>query len=120
MEIPLLARVMKAYSPLRDNLANVLGFDYLGALGATLLFPFLLLPFVGLYSSSLIFGGVNLLLGAGVSAGYFRATARRLRAAVAYLPLMTAGRIWRCLRHPAGTVPSPFYTPGKPPPTPIA
>ncbi|CAH1001288.1 Polyamine aminopropyltransferase [Neolewinella maritima] len=66
VEIPLLARVMKTYYPLRDNLANVLGFDYLGALAATLLFPFLLLPFVGLYSSSLIFGAVNLLLGAGV------------------------------------------------------
>ena len=66
LEIPLLARVMKRYSPLKDNLANVLGFDYVGALVATLLFPFLLLPFVGLYSSSLIFGTVNLLLGFGV------------------------------------------------------
>ena len=66
VEIPLLARVMKTYFPLKDNLANVLGFDYLGALGATLLFPFLLLPFVGLYSSSLLFGAVNLLLGAAV------------------------------------------------------
>ncbi|WP_232826482.1 polyamine aminopropyltransferase [Lewinella sp. IMCC34183] len=80
VEIPLLARVMKTYFPLRENLANVLGFDYLGALGATLLFPFLLLPFVGLYSSSLIFGGVNLLLGAGVC-WFFRAqlSARRRR-----------------------------------------
>jgi len=81
LEIPLLTRAMKTYSPLRDNLANVLGFDYLGALGATLLFPFLLLPFVGLYSSSLIFGAVNLLLGAGVC-WYFRkelAPARRRR-----------------------------------------
>lgn len=66
LEIPLLARVMEKYSPLKDNLADVLGFDYVGALVATLLFPFLLLPFVGLYSSSLIFGAVNLLLGFGV------------------------------------------------------
>ncbi|MEM6772687.1 MAG: fused MFS/spermidine synthase, partial [Bacteroidota bacterium] len=66
LEIPLLTRVMKRYSPLKDNLANVLGFDYVGALAATLLFPFILLPFVGLYSSSLIFGAVNLLLGFGV------------------------------------------------------
>lgn len=66
LEIPLLARVMERYSPLKDNLADVLGFDYVGALVATLLFPFLLLPFVGLYSSSLIFGAVNLLLGFGV------------------------------------------------------
>lgn len=67
VEIPLLARVMKTYYPLKDNLANVLGYDYIGALGATLLFPFLLLPFVGLYSSSLIFGAVNLLLGLAVT-----------------------------------------------------
>ena len=81
MEIPLLARVMKTYSPLKDNLANVLGFDYVGALGATLLFPFLLLPFVGLYSSSLVFGAVNLLLGLAVTL-YFReqlSPARRRR-----------------------------------------
>lgn len=67
VEIPLLARVMKTYYPLKDNLANVLGYDYIGALGATLLFPFLLLPFVGLYSSSLLFGAVNLLLGLSVT-----------------------------------------------------
>ena len=58
---------MKTYYPLKDNLANVLGFDYIGALGATLLFPFVLLPFVGLYSSSLVFGAVNLLLGLAVT-----------------------------------------------------
>ena len=67
VEIPLLARAMKHDTSLRDNLADVLGFDYIGALAATLLFPFLLLPFVGLYSSSLIFGSVNLLLGAAVA-----------------------------------------------------
>ncbi|NJC25719.1 polyamine aminopropyltransferase [Neolewinella antarctica] len=67
LEIPLLARVMKTYYPLKDSLANVLGYDYIGALGATLLLPFLLLPFVGLYSSSLLFGAVNLLLGLAVT-----------------------------------------------------
>lgn len=72
LEIPLLARVMKKYAPQNDALADVLGFDYIGALAATLLFPFLLLPFVGLYSSSLIFGAVNLLLGFGVC-WFFRA-----------------------------------------------
>jgi len=66
LEIPLLARVMERYAPREETLADVLGFDYVGALAATLLFPFLLLPFVGLYSSSLIFGAVNLLLGFGV------------------------------------------------------
>lgn len=77
LEIPLLARVMKTYSPLKENLANVLGFDYVGALAATLLFPFLLLPFVGLYSSSLIFGAVNLLLGCGVAWIFRKELSRR-------------------------------------------
>ncbi len=79
VEIPLLARVMKTYYPLRENLATVLGFDYIGALFATLLFPFVLLPFVGLYASSLIFGAVNLGLGAAV-AWFFRDRLPRRRA----------------------------------------
>ena len=62
-EIPLLARIMKKYYPLRVNLANVMSLDYLGALGATLLFPFLLLPFFGLFRSSVFFGLVNIMLG---------------------------------------------------------
>ncbi|PHI18221.1 hypothetical protein CEQ90_18985 [Lewinellaceae bacterium SD302] len=65
-EIPLLARIMKKYYPLRSNLANVLGIDYLGALVATLLFPFILLPFLGLFRSSLLFGAVNVFLGLGI------------------------------------------------------
>ena len=44
------------------NISDVLAFDYLGALGATLLFPFFLLPFIGLYRSSLVFGLINLLV----------------------------------------------------------
>lgn len=62
-ELPLLTRIMKTYYPLRSNLANVLSLDYLGALGATLLFPFLLLPFFGLFRTSVAFGMINILLG---------------------------------------------------------
>lgn len=62
-EIPLLARIMKKYYPLRENLANVMSLDYFGALLATLLFPFLLLPFFGLFRSSVFFGLVNISLG---------------------------------------------------------
>jgi len=62
-EIPLLVRILKTYYPLKSNLAYVLSLDYVGALGATLLFPFLLLPFVGTFRTSLIFGLINVLLG---------------------------------------------------------
>lgn len=62
-EIPLLVRILKTYYPLKSNLAYVLSLDYIGALLATLLFPFLLLPFVGTFRTALIFGLINVLLG---------------------------------------------------------
>lgn len=62
-EIPLLTRIMEKDIVLKDNLSNILTFDYLGALAATLLFPFFLIPMVGLYKSSLIFGLINIAVG---------------------------------------------------------
>lgn len=62
-EIPVLARIMKKYYPLKNNLANVLSLDYIGALAATLLFPFLLLPLFGLFKTSMAFGLLNIALG---------------------------------------------------------
>lgn len=62
-EIPILVRIMKEHYPLKANLANVLSLDYVGALVATLLFPFLLLPFVGVFRTSVFFGLANVLLG---------------------------------------------------------
>ncbi len=63
LEIPLLARIMKHHYPLKVNLSNVLSLDYLGALLATLLFPFVLLPLFGTFKSSLIFGLINIGVG---------------------------------------------------------
>ncbi len=63
LEIPLLARIMKHHYPLKENLANVLSLDYLGALLATLLFPFILLPWLGTFRSSLVFGILNIAIG---------------------------------------------------------
>ncbi|MEZ4955493.1 MAG: polyamine aminopropyltransferase [Saprospiraceae bacterium] len=62
-EIPILVRIMKTYYPLKTNLANVLSLDYVGALVATLIFPFILLPFVGVFRTSVIFGLANIILG---------------------------------------------------------
>lgn len=62
-EIPILVRILKTYFPLKTNLAYVLSLDYIGALFATLLFPFLLLPFVGTFRTSIIFGLANIALG---------------------------------------------------------
>src|SRR6202007_1001876 len=43
----------------RDVIAHVLTFDYLGALGASLLFPILLVPRLGLVRSAMVFGLIN-------------------------------------------------------------
>ena len=60
LEIPFLTRIMQKYNLLRFNIANILSFDYLGALIATISFPFLLLPTLGVYQSSLVFGLANM------------------------------------------------------------
>ncbi|MDQ6976152.1 MAG: polyamine aminopropyltransferase [Mariprofundaceae bacterium] len=63
LEIPLLTRLMENYKALQWNIAHILSVDYLGALIATVSFPFVLLPFFGVYQSSLIFGLVNMSIG---------------------------------------------------------
>src|SRR5438552_14045553 len=59
MEIPLLMRIVKDRYQFRDVIAHVLTFDYLGALGASLLFPILLVPRLGLVRSVMLFGLIN-------------------------------------------------------------
>lgn len=63
MEIPFLTRLMQEYYTLKVNISNILSLDYMGALIATMMFPFLLLPFVGVFKSSLVFGLVNMIIG---------------------------------------------------------
>ncbi len=59
LEIPLLMRILRHRFQFRDLVAHVLTFDYLGALGASLLFPLLLVPRLGLVRSALLFGILN-------------------------------------------------------------
>jgi spermidine synthase len=59
LEIPLLLRILQRGQELKDVVARVLAFDYIGSLAASLLFPLLLLPFLGLVRTSLLFGLVN-------------------------------------------------------------
>lgn len=66
MEVPLLT-FMNEDDEYKDNLSNFLSLDYIGGLIATLLFPFVLLPFIGIFYSSLLFGIVNILLGLWLS-----------------------------------------------------
>jgi spermidine synthase len=62
LEIPLLMRLVRGRYHFRDVVAHVLTFDYLGALGASLLFPILLVPYLGLVRSAMLFGVVNVLV----------------------------------------------------------
>ncbi|MFN3203039.1 MAG: polyamine aminopropyltransferase [Bradymonadia bacterium] len=62
LEIPLIARALKDHFTLEVNLSNVLSLDYFGALAATLLFPFVLLPELGTFRSALAVGLLNLLV----------------------------------------------------------
>lgn len=66
LEIPFLSRLLQEHYQLRFNISNVLSLDYFGALIATLLFPFLLLPFMGTFKTSLFFGLINLSIAFGV------------------------------------------------------
>ena len=59
LEIPLLLRILRDRYRFRDVIAHVLTFDDLGALGASLLFPILLVPRLGLVRSAMLFGGIN-------------------------------------------------------------
>jgi spermidine synthase len=62
LEIPLLVRIVRTYSSLPQALGNVLAIDYLGALFASLLFPLLLLPWLGLVRTCFFFGLMNTLV----------------------------------------------------------
>src|SRR5689334_18425354 len=55
LEIPLLMRILKERFHFSELVAHVLTFDYLGALGASLLFPVLLVPKLGLVRSAIVF-----------------------------------------------------------------
>jgi len=59
LEIPLLMRLVKNRFRFQDAVSHVLTFDYLGALFASVLFPLVLVPKLGLIRSALFFGVVN-------------------------------------------------------------
>ena len=63
LEVPLLAILLQGDEREEDGLSDVLTLDYIGALVATIIFPFILIPFMGVYKSSLLFGFVNIVIG---------------------------------------------------------
>lgn len=59
LEIPLLLRVLEGRFAFKDLVSNVFSFDYIGALLASLLFPLVLMPHLGLVRSAFLFGLIN-------------------------------------------------------------
>ncbi len=62
MEIPILMNILKNRVTFRELVSDVFTFDYIGALIASVLFPTLLIPYLGVMGTSLVFGIVNILV----------------------------------------------------------
>ncbi len=65
LEIPLLIRLLEFSLDLKELVARVLALDYVGALVASILFPSILLPHLGIQQTSLFFGFLNGLVAFG-------------------------------------------------------
>jgi len=63
LEIPLLMRILKDKVTFKDLVSRVFTFDYIGALLASLIFPLLLVPHLGLMRTALFFGILNIAVG---------------------------------------------------------
>jgi spermidine synthase len=63
LELPLLMRLLREEVDFDSLVAKVLTFDYVGALVGSLLFALVLVPRLGLVRTSLLFGGLNCLVG---------------------------------------------------------
>jgi len=63
LEIPLLMRILKDKIEFKDMVSKVFSFDYIGALFASVAFPLILIPHLGLIRTSLFFGIINIAIG---------------------------------------------------------
>ena len=62
LELPLLMRILKDRIEFTDMVSRVFTFDYIGALFASLLFPLILIPYLGLLRTSFFFGFLNVVI----------------------------------------------------------
>lgn len=79
LEIPLIGRIIDDIKKdIRITLANLLCFDYIGGMIASIIFPLLLLPWLGLVKSSIAIGIGNLLIAVLVGFRFRRQIAKKL------------------------------------------
>ncbi len=62
LEVPLLMRILKDRLDFKELVSQVFTFDYIGALIASILFPLILVPHLGLIRTSFLFGLFNILV----------------------------------------------------------
>ncbi|HDS09792.1 MAG TPA: polyamine aminopropyltransferase, partial [Firmicutes bacterium] len=60
LEIPLLIRILKNYFDLKITVSQILAFDYLGALIGSVVFPLLMLPYLGIGLTGIVMGLFNI------------------------------------------------------------
>jgi spermidine synthase len=88
LEIPLLLRILKDRLQFKDLVSEVLTFDYLGALIASLLFPLVLAPKLGLVRTCFLFGILNAVV-AGWTAWTFRTEIPQVRSLARQVVVVT-------------------------------
>lgn len=62
LEIPIIIRILKVHLPLKQNVSDVLTADYIGAVVASLLFPLILIPQLGVLQTGVVFGLLNVVV----------------------------------------------------------
>ena len=87
LEIPLLIRILRGFD-FRETVSNVLTFDYVGALVASLLFPLLLMPHLGMMRTGFLFGILNAAVALALLFALPRAMAYRFEKLAAVLVLL--------------------------------
>jgi spermidine synthase len=97
LELPLLMRILKDRIEFSDLVSRIFTFDYIGALFASLLFPLLFIPYLGILKTSFFFGLLNVVI-AFIVAHRFRKDVTRYRlfqfSGVTCIVLLLAGFIF--------------------------
>ena len=87
LEIPLLMRILKGFD-FRETVSTVLTFDYVGALAASLLFPLILMPHLGMIRTGFLFGIANAAVALALLLALPRGSYMRLEKGAAILVLL--------------------------------
>ncbi|MFP4498287.1 MAG: polyamine aminopropyltransferase [Vulcanimicrobiota bacterium] len=61
-EVPILIRLLKNYDAVKFSVAGVLTFDYIGALLASIIFPLVVLPHLGMMHASFFYAILNMVI----------------------------------------------------------